>query len=144
MDEALVWEAIEDWRRKLYLEHWSIDLVFDVDTDEYSAKTEIVENSFKAIITFNNKLDSLSPRQLNELVVHELIHLGHRPIYPGVLKYLDFASRSEQQIIAYYLYDQIELYVDSLASAICNLYMPMCLRELIEDKSDPFYVKRRK
>lgn len=143
MDQDTVWEAMQDWRRKLFLEHWAIDLVFDVKSNDFSAQTEVIENTYNAIISFADNVNYISLRQLNELICHELLHLGHRNIYPGSIKYLKSLAPGEQQIYTDYIYDQIEQYVDSIASALANIYMPMCLREQIEDKSDPFYVKKK-
>ena len=143
MDQETIWDAVQDWRRKLFLEHWTIDLVFDVDSNDFSAMTEVIENTYNATISFADSVSLISTRQLNELICHELLHLGHRNIYPGSIKYLKSLAPGEQQIYTDYIYDQIEQYVDSIASAMANLYMPMCLRECICDKDDAFYVKKK-
>jgi hypothetical protein len=123
LTEAQAKKVLLTWIVRLNLNHWEIKILFDrVPDGDNEAQIETSESYEKADIIFADSWKSWTETELNENLVHELLHLIHHGMELAAFSCSDFMGREARVLYAKRFTHELEKSTEHIASVLCEAW----------------------
>jgi hypothetical protein len=119
MTKEQIQKAVDEWQKRLRLQHWTIAINWDKATDNtVAAMIDPIKGRYWANMYFCDDWDTIEPERMNNFIAHELVHLHLNEIYNKANEIVSNCSYELKENLKKMLRQEIELATDALSTAI--------------------------